>query len=183
MSKQGAILVQESPDGDKDKTKFYSFPQSLTIQTITEEQARAHIQTLRQDESIGTWEGKPIEKKKGPYGFYLQCGEIRIPCNESDTQAQIISKFAERAKNAGDKYVFGPYTFAKGQYGQYMYKTDLKTKVFVGLPEALDVKKLTGEEADTLYKTGVEAKKAAGGGRGGRGGGRGGFRGRGRGRV
>lgn len=180
MSKQGALLVQESADGDKEKTKFYSFPSSTTIQTITEEQAKAHIQSLQQDAAIGTWEGKPIEKKKGPYGFYLQCGEIRIPFNDSDTQAQIISKFAERAKNAADKYVFGPYTFAKGQYGQYMYKTDLKTKVFVGLPDSLDVKKLTGEEADNLYKAGVEAKKTTNGGRGGRGG-RGGFRGRGRG--
>lgn len=179
MSKQGALLVQESTD-PKEKAKFYSFPAGLTIQTITEEQAKAHIQTLQQDASVGTWDGKPIEKKKGPYGMYLQCGELRIPFNDSDTQAQIIAKFAERAKNVSDKYTFGPYTFGKGQYGQYMYKTDLKTKVFVGLPDSLDVKKLTGEEADTLYKTGVEAKKAQGGG--GRGG-RGGFRGRGRGRA
>lgn len=181
MSKQGALLVQEATD-PKEKAKFYPFPpmKGLTIQTITEEQARAYIQTLQQDAAVGTWDGKPIEKKKGPYGMYLQCGELRIPFNESDTQAQIVAKFAERAKNSSDKYTFGPYTFGKGQYGQYMYKTDLKTKIFVGLPDSLDVKKLTGEEADTLYKTGVEAKKAQGGG--GRGG-RGGFRGRGRGRV
>jgi DNA topoisomerase-1 len=195
MSKQGAILVQEpvskadwqsspshsratvqeSPDGAKEKTKFYSFPAGFTLQTITEEAARAHIQAQQQDAAMGTWEGKPIEKKKGPYGFYLQCGEIRIPYNDSDSQAQIITKFAERSKNAAEKYVFGPYTFSKGQYGPYMYKTDLKTKVFVGIPDSIDVKKLTGEEADKLYKAGVEAKKAAGGGRGGRGG----FRGRG----
>jgi DNA topoisomerase I len=176
MSKQGALLVQESSDPNG-KAKFYPFPplNGLTIQTITEEQAKAHIQALQQDAAVGTWDGKPIEKKKGPYGLYLQCGDLRIPFVDSDTQAQILAKFAERSKNTSDKYVFGPYTFGKGQYGQYMYKTDLKTKVFVGLPDSLDVKKLTGEEADTLYKSGVEAKKAQGGGRGGRGG----FRGRG----
>jgi DNA topoisomerase-1 len=177
MSKQGPLLVQET-DG---KAKFYSFPvtKGVTIQTITEEQARAHIDSLQQDAVVGSWDGKPIEKKKGPYGIYLQCGELRIPFNTADTQAQIVEKFAERSKNVSDKYVFGPYTFGKGQYGQYMYKTELKTKVFVGLPDSLDVKKLTGEEADKLYKVGVEAKKTRGGGRGGGGRGGGGFRGRG----
>ncbi|NBO09798.1 MAG: hypothetical protein EBV30_10785 [Actinobacteria bacterium] len=67
-----------------------------------------------------------------------------------------------------------------------MYKHDLKTKVFISIKDTIDVKTLTAEEADALYKAGVEAKKSGGfrggsrgGSRGGRGG-RGGFRGRGR---
>jgi hypothetical protein len=52
-----------------------------------------------------------------------------------------------------------------------MYKHDLKTKVFISIKDTIDVKTLTAEEADALYKAGVEAKKS--------GGSRGGFRGRG----
>lgn len=174
LSKKGALLVQETPN---QKTMFYSFPPGLTIQTITEEQARHHIQELQKESILGTWNGTSIEKKKGPYGYYLQCGDVRIPYNESHTQQQILETFAARDKSRdgsskganGDKYIFGPYTFAKGQYGPYMYKHDLKTKIFVGIPDTLDPRRLTAEEADSLYKHGVEAKKA-GGGRGGKGG-------------
>ena len=61
-----------------------------------------------------------------------------------------------------------------------MYKHDLKTKVFISMKDTIDPKTLTAEEADAIYKAGVEAKKS-GGGRGGRGGykGRGGRGGRG----
>jgi hypothetical protein len=59
-----------------------------------------------------------------------------------------------------------------------MYKHDLKTKVFISIKDTIDVKTLTAEEADALYKAGVEAKKSGGGSRGGfRGGFRGGKRG------
>jgi DNA topoisomerase-1 len=179
MSKTGPLLLQEGKDPKKDKAIFYSFPAGESIQTITEEKARAHIATLSKEESLGEWEGKPIVKKKGPYGYYLQCGDARIPYNESDTLAQIVNKIRERNSKESEKYEFGPYVFSKGQYGPFMYKKDLKTKVFVGIPAELDIRKLTAAEADALYKNGVEAKKS-GGGRGGGRGGRGGFRGRGR---
>ena len=167
MSKKGPLLLQES----KDKPAFYPFPPNTTIQEITEEQAKEWIASLAKDTILGTWEGKQIEKKKGPYGEYLQCGDIRIPYNDSDSQEQIIQKFRDRASTSSNTYKFGPYTFGKGQYGPYMYKHDLKTKIFVSIPDSIDPKRLSAEEADTLYKNGVEAKKAKRGGfRGGRGG-------------
>jgi len=158
MSKNGPVLVQESADS---KTTFYPFPPNTTIQTITEEEARAAIK----EDSIGTWEGKPIVKKKGPYGEYLQWGDHRIPFTQGDTLDQILIKLSQKTNT----HKFGPYTFGRGQYGPYMYKTDLKTKVFIGIPPTVDPKNLTAAEADALYKNGMEAKK------------RGGFRGRGRG--
>jgi len=169
MSKTGPILVQEST--------FYSFPPNETLQSLTEEAARAWIKKQADDANMGIFDGKPIVKKKGPYGHYLQNGSLLIPYVESDTPEKIVEKFREKAKSAAALYKFGPYTFSRGEYGPYMYKHDLKTKVFIGIPEALDPKTLTAEEADAIYKAGVEAKK----GQGGRGGRRGGFRGRGRG--
>jgi DNA topoisomerase-1 len=179
MSKTGPLLLQEpadpkakDPTGKDAKATFYSFPPTANIQTITEQEAREWIQKQISDTNVGLWDGKPILKKKGPYGQYLECGTSRIPYVDSDTLEQILVKFRERGEAAANTYKFGPYTFGKGQYGPYMYKTDLKTKIFVGIPSTLDPKALTGAEADALYKAGVEAKKAQGarGGRGGRGG-------------
>ena len=176
MSKTGPLLLQEATD-KKGKPTFYAFPPNVTIQDITEEQAREWIESLSKETTMGTWQGKTIEKKKGPYGMYMQCGDVRIPFVETDTQEQILEKFSSRALASSNTYKFGPYTFGKGQYGPYMYKHDLKTRIFIGIPDTIDAKKLTAEEADALYKNGVEAKKAKGsfrGGRGGRGGARGG---------
>jgi len=172
MSKTGPLLVQEAAKST-DKPTFYPFPPDSTVQGITAEEARAWI--LKQSEGMGTWDGKAILKKKGPYGDYLQCGDYKVPYQPSDTSEMIIQKFKDRAASASNLYVFGPYTFGSGQYGPYMYKTALKTKVFVKVPPTLDVKTLTGDEADTIYKNGIAAKSARGG-HGGRG------RGRGRGR-
>jgi len=180
MSKTGPLLLQEpkDPKAKDAKPTFYTFPPTANIQTITEEEAREWIEKQISDTNVGLWDGKPILKKKGPYGLYLECGEYRIPYLDSDTLDQIITKFRERSASSSASYKFGPYTFGKGQYGPYMYKTDLKTKIFVGIPATLDPKGLSAAEADALYKAGVEAKKANGG-RGGRGG-RGGFAKRGR---
>lgn len=154
MSKTGPLLVQEC---EKGKATFYPFPPDKTVQEITEEEARDWIKKHIDDAIVGTFDGKDILKKKGPYGFYLQCGDQRIPFVDSDTTEQIIEKLSAKTKDL--KYIFGPYTFGKGQYGPYMFKTALKTKVFVSVPPSIDIRKLTAEEADALYKNGIEAKK------------------------
>jgi DNA topoisomerase-1 len=170
MSKTGPLLVQESSD-EATKPTFYSFPPNETVQGITEEVAREWIKKQKEDANMGFYNGKPIVKKKGPYGMYLQMGELMIPYVDTDTPEAIQEKFRAKTESAAAKYVFGPYTFSRGQYGPYMYKHDLKTKVFISIKDTIDPKTLTAEEAHALYKAGVEAKKA--------GGSRGGFRGRG----
>ena len=40
-----------------------------------------------------------------------------------------------------------------------MYKTDLKTKKFVGVPAGLKFDKMTVREADDLYKKGIADKE------------------------
>jgi DNA topoisomerase-1 len=185
MSKTGPLLVQEeegkpTKGKGKGKAKFFAFPTGQSFDTITADVAKAWVAELQREASFGSWEGKPITKKKGPFGEYLQCGELKIPYKAEDTMEDVYKKLRERTEHSGNAYVFGPYTFNKGQYGPYMYKTALKTKIFVSVPEGVNVRELTAEEADDLYKKGVEAKKsnaARGGfrGRGGRGGrGRGG---------
>ena len=172
-SKSGLLLVQEGAT-KKDKATFYTFPPGHTIQTITKEIATAWVQKQKEDAMYGTFNNKPIIKKKGPYGEYLECEGTRIPFVDSETAEMREEKFKARSVSNSAIYKFGPYTFSTGQYGPYMFKTELKTKVFVGIPPTIDVKKLSAEEADALYKNGVEAKKAKGSFRGGRGGFRGG---------
>ena len=177
MSKTGPLLVQEEegkPTKGKGKGKatFFSFPPGQSFDTLTAESAKAWVAELKREASFGSWEGKPIVKKKGPFGEYLQCGELRIPYKADDTMEDVYTRLRERTEHVGNAYVFGPYTFNKGQYGPYMYKTALKTKIFVSVPESVNVRELTAEEADNLYKKGLEAKKSSGG--------RGGFSGRGR---
>jgi DNA topoisomerase-1 len=175
MSKTGPLLVQESSEAGS-KPTFYSFPPNETVQGITEEVARKWIKKQAEDANMGFYNGKPILKKKGPYGMYLQTGDFMIPYVDTDTLEAIQEKFRAKAEATSAKYVFGPYTFSRGQYGPYMYKHALKAKVFISVKDTIDPKTLTAEEADAIYKAGVEAKKAGGGSRGGRGG-RGGWRG------
>jgi DNA topoisomerase-1 len=179
MSKSGPLIVLEGATKEE-KAQFAPCPAGVNFSDLTEEQARAAFKAAEDDRRYGEWNGKTIEKKKGPYGHYLECNGLRVPFVDSDTYAQVIAKFQGRAEKDSKTYKFGPYTFAEGQYGPYMVKTDAKQKIFVSIPSTIDPKKLTAEEADKLYKDGVEAKKSSSGGRGGfRGGrgGRGGFRG------
>jgi len=161
MSKNGPLLLQEG-----DTPIFYTFPPDKTISTITEEEARAWIAS--QVVSLGSWEGKQIEKKKGPYGFYLQCGEYRIPYVDSDTIEQIYEKF--KVRSTTNQTRIGTFIFAVGQYGPYMYKDSQAKKKFVSIPSSINPKNLTEAEASALYKNGLEASASRGrGGRGGRG--------------
>jgi DNA topoisomerase I len=183
MSKSGPLLVQEG-EGENKKATFYSFPPDKTVVDITEQEARDWLAQLAEASNMGQFDGEMIVKKKGPYGPFLECKGIRIPYAEDDTAEQITVKFTEASSANEKKVTLGPYRFAVGKYGPYMYK-DLVKKVFVSIPASIDVKKLTEAEAGALYKAGIEAKKntyQSAEGRGGRGGrGRGGRGGRGRG--
>jgi topoisomerase IA-like protein len=186
MSKKGPLLLQEfvgkAEKADKaEKSEFFGWPPGVSFDQITEESARAWLETRKESQApIGMFEDQPIEKKKGPYGYYYQCGTLRVPAVEGESMSEIVSKLSARKENSESNSKVGPYIFAKGKFGPYMYKADLKQKTFVSIPAELDPSKLTVADADALYKNGLEAKKAAAAaGRGGRGGARGARGGRG----
>jgi DNA topoisomerase-1 len=168
MTKTGPLLVQE-PTTPKSKAIFYSFPDECTIQTITDTIALEHIQNLKTDAHIGLYQGNEILKKKGPFGLYAQCGDLKVPYVEGESLDAIVEKFRLRKESTSSNIKIGPYIFATGQYGPYMYK-DLKTKVFVSIPDSLNPKDLTPAKAEELYKKLLEDKKknqSSGRGRGG----------------
>jgi len=183
QSKKGPLLLRESPDGDKDKTQFYGWPAGVSWDDMTAEVAAQHITASAEAAAataLGTLDGKPIEKKKGPFGEYVQWGSLRLSLKGQETFEEIEKALRDKA-TATPAFVLGPFEFREGQYGKYMFKKDVKDKKFVGLPAGLDPKSLTEEQAVKIYQAGLQQKQRAGsfGGRGG--GGRGRGRGRGRG--
>jgi DNA topoisomerase-1 len=188
QSKKGPLLLIESPDGDKEKTQFLGWPEGVKWEDMTEEQATAFAAEKKEAEAaavLGTIDGKPVEKKKGPFGTYIVWGTTRLSIKGNETLEEIEKALKE--KESAVLHVLGPFEFRRGPYGVYMFKKDLKQKKFAGVPEGLDLKKLTMEEAVKLYQAGLQQKARSTQFKSypqapGRGGGRGGFRGRGRGR-
>ena len=149
MSAKGPLLVQEGKT-KADKTSFYTIPADTDIGSLTKETALELMKALESD-SIGEYEGKPIMKRKGPFGEYLAAGELKIPFVEGDTLETIVQKFADKKKSTESVMRVGPYIFKVGQYGPYMYKESLKKKVFVSIPATINPKTLTEAEATALY--------------------------------
>lgn len=167
MSKSGPLLVQEAKaNGTKvlasmdpgprvqvpDKTTFYTLPKDTNILEITKEEALEFIRTLEAERRVGEFDGKTIIKKKGPYGEYLESGSYKIPFIEEDTMETILAKFTAKKESSSKLTRVGPYIFTVGQYGPYMYKENVKKKIFVSVPATIDPKRLTEKEADALYK-------------------------------
>ena len=183
LSRKGPLLLKEDPDGNKDKTVFYGWPEGVDFHQITEERATQFVQALQSPGTSpwGSYNGAPIVIKKGPHGQYAQCGTLNIKVVDGDTAETLQQKFQE--KSQANLHSLGDFEFRQGQYGPFMYKktTGGKKPVFVSLPQGLDPKSLTLEATERIYQTAIQ-QKTSGGGRGGRGG-RGGFgRGRARGR-
>ncbi len=177
QSRKGPLLLIEATE-EGAKAQFFSLPPKTTYESITAEAAHAWVKAqkaAKQGETItaggGAGSGSEaaegqdqIVRKKGPYGWYAQCGDIRASCGEHDTYEELEEKIA--AKRAGaaassPAVKVGPYEFKTGAYGPYMYKTDLKTRKFVSVPAGTDPSKLTPKDADALYKAGLEKKSKA----------------------
>jgi DNA topoisomerase-1 len=179
QTKKGPLLLIQGPGGEKD-VKFFGWPAGVSFHELTEEQAITFTQALREVQVLGTFKDRPIEKKKGPYGWYAQCGTTKIPLQAGDNLGTIQNRLLEKEQSV--LHTIGSFEFRKGPYGVYMFKKEAggKKPIFVSIPEGLDPKVLTLEAVTKLYSAGAEQKKAAGGARGGfRGGGRGGRGGRG----
>ena len=108
---------------------------------------------------LGELDGKPMEKKTGPFGTYVQWGDVKLSIQGTETVEQIEAALKE--KGSATLHVLGPFEFRKGPYGIYMFKKDLKQRKFVGVPATLDPKKLTEEEAIKIYQAGLQQKAKA----------------------
>ena len=161
VSRKGPLFVLEKAD---EKTRFAPVPASLSLQTATRADAEAAF-AATDGETLGSHEGNSVIRKKGPYGFYVTCGAIRINCTATETFAEICLRLATKVAAApGDvNHVVGPYHIKKGPYGLYMFKatSGAKKPNFVSIPEATPWSTLTVEGAEALYKYSLENKPTA----------------------
>lgn len=153
QTKKGPLLMRDG--------KFLGWPQGVKFHEITLEQAELFGKANQQEEILGEYDGNILLKKKGPYGWYVECGKHRVPFEIEDSTEKIIEKI--KAKESTFQHTIGPYEFKKGPYGMYMYKKESssskKKPAFVSIPDGLDPKALTEEAAARIYKTGLENKK------------------------
>jgi DNA topoisomerase-1 len=168
ISKKGPLFVLER---DGEKTRFASVPDHLSITTATRADAEsafvgAAAAAAAGSDNLGILDDKPVQRRKGPYGHYVQWGEVRLTCGAEDTLEELTPKL--QAKVSGDTvdHQVGEYKIKRGPYGLYMFKVagastaSAKRKpVFVSIPDTTEWKTLTHEGAAELYKHSAEAKK------------------------
>ena len=169
LSKKGPLFVRDPPPGSPKSAKasFASLLSNMSYDTVTAadaEKAFASALEASQGELFGIQEnGAEIRKKKGPYGFYIQCGEIRIPY-KGETVEQIQEKlkakttFATGTDTAYERKL-GDFTIKRGPYGLYFYKHTLKRVSFVKFPNGLDPEKVNVADLTGLYSDGLAKKR------------------------
>jgi topoisomerase IA-like protein len=133
-------------------------PPRTSYDNITLEQAKEAYES-KEGMVLGHYADIPIKKKKGPYGFYIQYNDTKMPCKPEDTLETIIDKIKATDKPAEPIYCrkVGDYTIKQGPYGHYFFKHTLKKTTFVTFPATADKDKVTASDMPALYKAGLEA--------------------------
>ncbi len=167
QTKKGPLLLREGST-----TVFFGWPKGVSWESMTEEKALAYekqkIQEQHEKEhpdQIHEWNDKPVYKKTGPYGVYLQWGSMNLPWIDGESLDELEKRLDHQPASAVIKE-WKNYVIRNGQYGPYiMKKTETKTKtqtkkpVCVSLPKGVEAEKLTEKEVDHLFKVGWEQKK------------------------
>lgn len=168
LSKKGPLYVKEPEPQTKPKTKavFAQVQTNRTFETaslVDAEHAFKRAEEQKQGELIGLWDNKEIRKKKGPYGFYIESDNIKVPIKGEETLEQIIEKLDKKNtfQTTEQQYAktIGDFTIKKGPYGLYFYKHTLKRVTFVSFPKELDPEKISLKDIQYLYSEGLRKKK------------------------
>ncbi len=186
QTKKGPLLVRPKVGAEDPKAaEFAPLPKGITAANAAEkltaelvEAAFASAAEQKEGELLGVWvaegtegnEGEACEaneeirKKKGPYGWYVQAGDVRVPWKPEDTLETIVAKL--EAKKEAFERVVGPYTIKKGPYGFYFYKKAAgaaasKKPRFVGVPKTADPATITEAELAAAEAEPPKAKPAA----------------------
>jgi len=167
---KGPLLLKEGTT--KDATVFYGWPPSKkAFHELTEEEAKAFVATVqsqKQGDVMGEFNGHQVLKKKGPYGLYAECNGVRVNLVEADTIDSVIIKL--RAKNESPPTrILGPFQIKTGPYGPYLMKTGAAANPtkggakpqFVSIPEGTNLDTLTAQEAGVIFEAGLKAKASA----------------------
>lgn len=169
ISKKGPLFVLER---EGEKTRFASVPGHLSIMTATRADAEKAFGSAAGgagggSDDLGTLDDKPVQRRKGPYGHYVQWGDVRLTCREDETLEELTPRLQAKVSGDAVDHQVGEYKIKRGPYGLYMFKmtgsaTAAKKKpVFVSIPDTTEWATLTPEGAAELYKHCAAAKKEA----------------------
>ena len=162
---KGPLLLKEGVT--KEETVFYGWPAPSSggakkgLADITDDEARSFIlemTTQKQGDTLGEWNGHPIAKKKGPYGFYAEWNGIKVNLGKEDDLDAIVLKI--RAKQENPSRTVGPFQIKTGPYGPYLMKAGLgKAKPqYVSIPKETNIDELTAQQAGEIFEAGLKAK-------------------------
>ncbi len=164
QTKKGPLLVRpkagsDSGSASQAQAEFAPLPRGITAANAAERltpelvaAAFAAAAEAREGELLGVWTAssgaEEIRKKKGPFGWYVQAGDVRVPWKPEDTLEALEAKLTAKAE-AFERTV-GPYTIRKGPYGFYFYTKPAATAKgkpkFIGVPKDADPATITEEE-------------------------------------
>lgn len=147
----------EAPTATKPKDRFFQLPEGVTFKKATLEDAEAAVAAAAEaaaaeaaeDGPLGSYNGHAIVLKKGPFGWYLQAGDVKSPAPDGeattaeDAVAAITAKATAYRRDLSD--VISVRQGPKGSY--YIMKTVGKGKpVFKKLPDGANHETITLEE-------------------------------------
>lgn len=140
QTKKGPMLVRPRADGGGDE--WAPVPAGGEEGGLTEEAINAAFQTAataRDGELVGVWNDVEIRKKRGPYGWYVDAGGVKVPWTSELSLEDLISRL--ESKSAAFERVVGAFVIKQGPYGLYFYRTGGKGKPkfvkFVGDKDAV----------------------------------------------
>jgi DNA topoisomerase-1 len=147
LSRKGPLLLKEATK------EFASLPRNASFDTVTLIQAQAAYKA-KDGEDLGQYGDDAILKKKGPYGFYAQCGTIKVPVKPEDTFETIVAKIQAKdtpqtGTDAAYERIVGEYKIKNGPYGLYFFKHAAKKATFFKFTGP-DPDKATAEELDAM---------------------------------
>jgi topoisomerase IA-like protein len=168
LSRKGPLLLKE------ETKEFASLPPRTSFETVTLAQAKAAYKA-KDGTELGSYDSKPILKKKGPYGFYAQWEAVKVPYKPEDTLEVIIAKIKQKGgivdpasttdptnTNAPPppfERKVGEFTIRRGPYGLYFFKNTAKKAAFASFPAAANENTVTEAELPELYTAALAAKK------------------------
>jgi hypothetical protein len=171
ISKKGPLFVLER---EGDKTRFASVPNNLSITTATRADAEMAFGSGAAGaagpggDDLGTLDDKPVQRRKGPYGHYVQWGTVRLTCRADETLEELTPRLQAKVSGDAVDHQVGEYKIKRGPYGLYMFKLSgastasaTRKPVFVSIPDTTEWATLTPEGAAELYKHSAAAKKEA----------------------
>jgi DNA topoisomerase-1 len=165
LGKKGPLLLQESPDGDKEKTIFYGWPEGAEVHTLTLEQAQACVEKSTKEkagESLGIHEGHPILRKQGKFGTYASWNGKTAACQNTDTLEQVIQALTSKQTNV--LRTVGQFEIRDGQYGPYMFKTAITgaSRKFVSVPKHINIQEVTEPQLIAIFQHELQQKARSG---------------------